>query len=797
MNRKKILKLIGFTAVISLTLQEKTEADNNSLITFTSYRSKNKQWNPLSEAVLLNKEGLKEESKKFVNGKMSYSYNLKHKRIEVSVVYSDLQKSKTAFAPPCPEHRINMSFLFYPNSTYLNKTLLYTLNRAEEDLFKLNVSSDSENQNNEQECIKPIDINAVSLSLESYTKYYKNETLANLTPKLKELRLFQIHAKNNATISQFSLKGLKEIGDPKTEFEIGLKTIILMIISLGIYILIVWIIFGAYLIAFDLCGKPADPDLLKYSFPFFGCSLLQLSNSIALLISAIMLEPMTIVNILALIFIILPTTAFHLVLVFWSVITIRRFYVSLWSPQVLISSLVSVIRLGVCFYHIDSIFDTSSSLCLMVCIDLFFLKKGSMVSTKMTAVWTWALFMSYGVFGLFQVYSISYFYSPKGVEYFSFVKFLTQIGLMIGSFFIFLVKFSKITHTYALRKVEKSYSKVAKVSGSKTTEIETVLFKKRQKIFDQSEGLFLEEEEVAPRNRRGDYELSLYPIDSSSVRCPNKTLNLRRNYIGMRGSFLEYFINSKRKWRHWVSSGDCQLSARVWLNNRRVENVLIVLTGFSTMLLVFDQKTRKILMKLKVEGLSSVGLDQRTEFLSLIGMRIRMQRKKLSFMMMTKMKSVIRLWTQSEARVYSLNSKIALNPRRVLRVTENQFRNLSNFVEFCPFDHLLAVKLFYVDKDDHMREVMNMAKFQTIAIFEVDEEYRRGKIVGDLSKIIEGNVLGLENRFILFPQQANLGGDHESVFAVDRLEEGPTKQVDSFNRCAENQESGEVVSRLF
>ena len=141
----------------------------------------------------------------------------------------------------------------------------------------------------------------------------------------------------------------------------------------------------------------------------------------------------------------------------------------------------------------------------------------------------------------------------------------------------------------------------------------------------------------------------------------------------------------------------------------------------------------------------SVGDTRDTELTtvrpSLVGVVV--QKRNRRFMVVTfgtrlgKMDIV--LWSQDLRRKSShLNRKIKVHSKYVAGVTEMKYRILREAPEFSPYENLMALKFFWVDKVENDRDVINMAKYQKIVVVEVDEMHWRARQVQDLSKITEG-----------------------------------------------------------
>ena len=337
MKERNLIKVIILVALVASSLQQNSEPPSKGKIAVTTYKTSNGKPPSLSEEVLINREGLKEEeSTKYINGRMSHSYNLTNKKMEVTVLYYAKTKNSSVNHPHrCPKHKFKMSFQYYPNASYLNKTLLYTQNTTDESLYKLNVTDPEKRlQNKVEGCMNQIKIDAISLSIESYTKSYENETLVGFRPKLREIRLFEIKGKK---ITQFSLKELDLIRDKANSFIDFIFVILCYFVPCTLMFVWIFLISAS---ARDLSTAELE-ELVKsqeLDVAYFGSTLVQFSNSLAFLVWAVRLAPQ---NYSAIIFLILclflPLVYFHLVLVNLSAKTLKRCYGSLRSPHVFIA----------------------------------------------------------------------------------------------------------------------------------------------------------------------------------------------------------------------------------------------------------------------------------------------------------------------------------------------------------------------------------------------------------------------------------------------------------------------------
>ena len=725
MKDKNFISTVLLFTLVSSSLQDKSESKQKSRMVATLYRSMNESRIPLSEGALLNKEGLKEESKILLNSITSYTYKPKGQRLRVSVFISDRRTPKSISSALCPGHRLKMKFPFSPNSTHLKTTLLYTHNNENNDL-KVKISSPSKIEKAPKGCKNALQIQAISLSLDYDTKDLNQETTRlSSSPKLKELKLFQI---KDDVLEEFSITSFRNSIFIDSAFFSGI-TLLIAIILIWVLLIFFYVLlvasysqttmFDCSYLLFDFSVEKVE----KSCFPFFGCTLIQVGNSIAFLIWAIKFASLSLLNIFTIAFLIAPLAVFHLFLAYLAARKIWRCKISFFSIHTAVSVLFMIMRLKFCLDDFELNFNPIFSICLVLILDVFSMKKGTIFFNQMTSFWMWLLFSSYCSLILVQAYGTTFCFNFVGVMEFpesTLDNLLTCFWLILLSFLVFLLKFPKVSHSLTLRNVKKSYSRVAKVSRSKTTSVEAVVYHRGERIFDDSEKLSL--------NLMGDLKskilrnkIRFYPFSSSSMPCPNHYLNFKHKE---RKSILEYYINDKRRWSYQIASDQSHpthFSTNIWFDSNQLENFILVFRRIQMKICLFNIARRKVMMSFRLPPDGTFNTSSKP--VTFIGFSIRSAKRKTKFVLMTQIGCQIALWCQDQKNSYALKKKINLDLSRFSKVvTEQRFRYLANFSEFSPFENLLAVKLMWIDCVDHRRDVINMSKFHTIGVFEVDED---------------------------------------------------------------------------
>ena len=95
------------------------------------------------------------------------------------------------------------------------------------------------------------------------------------------------------------------------------------------------------------------------------------------------------------------------------------------------------------------------------------------------------------------------------------------------------------------------------------------------------------------------------------------------------------------------------------------------------------------------------------------------------------------LWTQVHDQFNRMSPNSIVEWEYIAGIKEKRYRYFDRFFGAVPFENLIAMKALWIDDRQYNRDIINMAKFQTIVIIEVNERERSAKEISNLSKITE------------------------------------------------------------
>ena len=746
MKTKKIMKIAILVSLIHSAIQgqnqQKEREGISKRILFTTYRRKDGKPMTISPELLLKKVNLEVESKVRMKGAMNMTQSLKHKRFQINFFYHK-QIAKNIYTQIEKWELLHVSFPFYPNSSYLNQSLLYAV-ESQNNLLRLNASSVEKDKNyslksflDKKSLKRNFQVKAILGNFTSPKQCYLRGRLSNFTTEWKEIRIFELSA-DETRLREILIPSTI---DPPKDLSVNMGPLLLF----GF----IGLVIQGFLLGLIDENLPKIWSSRRSNFPFFGLTLIQLSDLIFLLIWSIKMIPITYFNIAVIVVLMLPGLALLFLFLALSLkeIKARTFFD-------LISILVAFVRFTELLKDYELVEYSAVSQCLVLCFDLMSYKRGSIRAAQVTALDLWLIFCLFSGLSFFQIFSILSFFSDFNDLDISDTSVQKSLGsglpLVILSFILFLLKFRRVVGKKKLCKSKRGYTKPVRLKGSimssKTVVIcKSITKKKEAENEEKSE----EDLDMSGSSSSTTFENSFeeekdggivqreYHLNNFLVRSPDQYIALRDF---QQGSSLELIVNKRKKWTHYISSYQFKfgfISSNVWLGEERVTNMIALYRNSEMKIDLIDLAKRKVLISLKMKGPDDNDACLRLRCFSILGVWI-WGGKRRRFMVLTVDGSEVSIWREANVGSMILNKEIGVETSYDLSIPEMSYRELGDVCRVVFYDNLIALMFMWVDDEQYDRDVINMAKFQTIVIVEVNERERSVKEIRNLSKITEG-----------------------------------------------------------
>ena len=716
---KKLFKLVISLVLIGSALSQDPLQNE---ITVSTYTQKDQAPISMTSDTLRNKiRALTLVSRTKKPGTCYLHFETRRKTMQLSFKYFEKNVKRNIYTPLSSHSSFKVSFPFYPEKSYLGKDLVYTDDNQDPKL-KLKVTEQSYQTDDQDNAVKQKELRrriALWVKLGSSSLNIFKGELVSWWPRIDQLVLYTAHGTK--------LNGYKA----QQQFYSDESTMNLFFILALILVLMIFHLFAIFFFL-PISGTFFYLREVDVEFPFFGCTSVQLVNSAILMIWGLKFFVWDWHNLLLLAFILLPILVFNMWFL-WKSVKLMR-YEELSMKVLSISITLAVIWFVWLSLDYSSIWYHLIVLCLAVCVDLMALEKGTVYASQMSAWKLWKMFM-----GLCAFYEMHLGVMLVIYDFLDFMDFpggfLRANSILIVFSFVRFFGMVRRSHArFRWMRAKREYSEPSRIPESIFETKEIILFSHGVRITEGEDNQFFDLK-FSPEFQTRDNSFGFYPQPKNLIIGLNDYLSFESS---LESSQLLYYVKNKRKWRYYLGQKRVfwkYLTQNIWLDEKRINNLIAIYRrkNDKDQIELFELENRKIRLRLELEN-----LNDRLGSQDLLGLFIKGGGKmRFIALTLTENKTLL-LWTQLNDRSFKLVASEIFDSKHNFRVKEKRYRELGQICDATPFENLVALKAVWIDNKDYKRDIINMVKFQTILILEVNERERTTKEINNLSKITEG-----------------------------------------------------------